>query len=73
MLKEILIKETVKLIFSFASKKIEKTSFKLKTSDKNIEDAINFHIRSVKNWSNEITFKDLKSSKQTSNLSSILK
>lgn len=68
MLKEILIKETVKLIFAFASKKIEKTSFKLESTNKNIEDALNFHIRSVKNWSNEITFKDLKSSKQTSKI-----
>jgi len=68
MLKELLIKETVKLIFAFATKKVEKTNFKLESTSKTIEDALNVHIRSVKNWSNEITFKDLKSSKQTSKI-----
>lgn len=68
MLNEILIKESVKTIFAIASKKIKGLDFKLDTSNKNIEQALSQHIQNVKNWSNEITFKDLKNSKQTTNV-----
>ena len=68
MIKEIILKESIKLIFAVASNKIKNTAFKLKSNISDVEKSINHHVRTVKNWSDEITFKDLKSSKQTSQI-----
>jgi len=68
MLKELIIKESVKTILAVAARKIKGMDFKLKSNDKNIEESLNQHLQGVKNWSNEVTFKDLKSSKQTNSI-----
>ncbi|MBA4239768.1 MAG: signal transduction protein [Sphingobacteriaceae bacterium] len=68
MLKELILKESVKTIFAIASKKVKGLDFKLDTTNINIDQALSQHIQSVKNWSNEITFKDLKVAKQTTNV-----
>ena len=41
---------------------------KLITSRELIEDSLNIHLRSVKNWSGEVSFADLKRSKRTSDV-----
>ncbi|EDP97373.1 NACHT domain-containing protein [Kordia algicida OT-1] len=66
MIKETIIKESVSLISAIVSNRFKK--IKIKSDKKEIEKSINNHIRYVKNWSNEITFKDLKNSKQTSRI-----
>lgn len=68
MLKELVIKESIKLIFATATNKIKNSNFRLKASKAEIEASINQHLRTVKNWSGEITFKDIKTSKQVSEI-----
>lgn len=68
MIKETITKESLSLIFSLANNQLKKLDLKLGSSKTDIEEAMNNHIRTVKNWSNEITFKDLKSSKQISEI-----
>lgn len=68
VLSEILLTEAVKTIFGLASNQLKKLNFTLSSSEQEIDKALNSHIREVKNWSSEITFKDLQSSKQTLNV-----
>ena len=68
MIKETIIKESISLIFAIASNAGKKAQINLDVNQKDIEEALNHHIRIVKNWSNEITFKDLSSSKQTTSI-----
>lgn len=68
MIVETLIKESVSLIFAIVSNKIKNTNLKISSKSEEISISLLNHIQSVKNWSNEITFKDLKSSKQTTQI-----
>lgn len=68
MIKETIAKETLSLIFAAASNQLKKIDLKLDSNKKDIEKAFNNHIRVVKNWSQEINFKDLKSSKLISDI-----
>ncbi|CCG52121.1 Protein of unknown function [Flavobacterium indicum GPTSA100-9 = DSM 17447] len=63
MIKEIIIKEAAKEVFKYSTTFLKKNFNKLLSKEKDIYDSLNEHIQKVKNWSNEITFKDLKSSK----------
>lgn len=68
MIATTIIEESVKLIFSFASNKLKNANFEFGSTSKDLETSINKHIREVSNWSNEITFKDLKTAKKTQNV-----
>lgn len=68
MIKETIAKEALSLIFAVASNQLKKIDLKLGADKKDIEKALNNHIRIVKNWSQEINFKDLKSSKLISEI-----
>lgn len=63
MIQETIIKEAAKEIFKYSTSFLKKNFNKLLSKEKDIHDSLNEHIQKVKNWSNEITFKDLKSSK----------
>lgn len=65
MLKEFIITESIRLIYELAKLKLKNTSFELNADYLQIEEALNHHITIVKNWSSEINFKDLKTSKTT--------
>lgn len=66
MLKEILIKKSFDIIYDFVLKSLKNTKVKLQSTKEDIEDSLNFHVKSVKNWSYEISFSDLKKSKDIS-------
>jgi len=68
MLKETIAKEALSLIFAIASNQLKKINLKLGADKQDIEKALNNHLRIVKNWSEEITFKDLKASKRISDI-----
>jgi hypothetical protein len=68
MVNELITKEAFSLILAIAENQLKKLDFKLGSQKKDVEKALNHHIRTVKNWSDEITFKDLKSSKQISEI-----
>lgn len=63
MITEILIKKTVDLIVAVAIRVLKNTKFNLKSSNLDIEQSLNIHLRSLKNWSSEISFADLKKAK----------
>jgi len=63
MIQEIILKESAKEIFKYASSFLKKNLGKLISKEKDIQDSLIEHIQKTKNWSSEITFKDLKSSK----------
>jgi len=65
MLSALVTSESVKLIFKWASERLKNIDLKLSSSEKDIETALSQHIKAVKNWSSEINFKDLKTSKST--------
>ncbi len=68
MIKETITKEALSLIFAIASNQLKKINLKLGADKQDIEKALNYHLRIVKNWSEEITFKDLKASKRISDI-----
>jgi hypothetical protein len=68
MVDGLILKEAVSLISAIAEKKINKIKFNLNVNNSEIEKSVNNHIRIVKNWSSEVTFKDLKSSKETTKI-----
>lgn len=68
MIKETIAKEALSLIFAIASNQLKKINLKLGADKQDIEKALSNHLRIVKNWSEEITFKDLKSSKRISDI-----
>lgn len=63
MVPEIIANESIKLVFKWGANQLKKFGVKLESTEKDIEGALNHHIRSVKNWSSEITFKDSKTAK----------
>ena len=63
MIKEILIKEAAKEVFKYSTSFLKKNLNRLLSKENDIYESLNAHIQKVKNWSNEITFEDLKSSK----------
>ena len=63
MIKELIIKETVKLAFNIATNFLKKSKSKLESTENDIESALIQHVQKIKNWSNEINFKDLKEAK----------
>ncbi|MEO9802353.1 MAG: NACHT domain-containing protein [Reichenbachiella sp.] len=68
MLTELLIKEGVKAIFTLANSRTKNLNLTLNCTKSNIENSLNQHLRMVKNWSGEITFKDIKSAKNTQSI-----
>lgn len=63
MISEIIIKESAKEIFKYSTNFLKKHLKKLAAKETDIYHSLNEHIQKVKNWSSEVTFKDLKSSK----------
>lgn len=63
MIKEIIIKEVAKEIFKYSTSFLKKNLKSLLSKESDIYDSLNEHVQKVKNWSSEISFKDLKSSK----------
>jgi hypothetical protein len=68
MINEIIIKEAVKSIVGLALAQLKRVSFKLKSTNLDVEQALFEHIREVKNWSGEVTFKDLKAAKNINDI-----
>lgn len=68
MISEKIIDKSIDLILSIANKQFKNINAGLKNNKADIERSLNQHIRIVKNWSNEITFKDLQASKKTSDI-----
>jgi hypothetical protein len=65
MIQEYLFKKSLDLIYALAVKTLKNTKFNLKSTRQDIEEALNYHLTGVKNWSGEISFSDLKRSKST--------
>lgn len=63
MIQELILKESAKEIFKYASSFLKKNLGKLISKEKDIQDSLIEHVQKTKNWSSEITFKDLKASK----------
>lgn len=72
MIQEYLIKKGLDISLSVASnlgKKILKEQrAKLLTTKEDIEQSLTLHLRSVKNWSDEVSFSDLKKAKRTTDV-----
>jgi hypothetical protein len=49
-----------------AAETLRKSKGKLETKTEDVESALDFHMRAVKNWSSEISFSDLRTAKATS-------
>lgn len=67
-MEEYLFKKAVDLAFGRLSETLRKTSADLAVTTDDMESALNHHIRDVKNWSSEVSFSDLRSAKQTSDI-----
>ncbi|MGE0587300.1 MAG: NACHT domain-containing NTPase [Cyclobacteriaceae bacterium] len=65
MIKELIIKEIGRVVVSLATATLKKVNLKLKSNTLDIISSIDAHLREVKNWSAEISFRDLKSAKIT--------
>jgi predicted NACHT family NTPase len=63
MLKEMLIKEGAKKILGLATAQLKKLNAKPLSSLEDVESSLFNHIREVKNWAGEVTFKDLRAAK----------
>lgn len=63
MIQEIILKESAKEIFKYATSFLKKNLGKLISQEKDIQNSLIEHVQKTKNWSSEITFKDLKASK----------
>lgn len=68
MIKELIIKKSLDLIIALAIKTIKNTKFNLISTKQDIENSLNTHLQGVKNWSEEISFADLKKSKAISDV-----
>ncbi len=68
MISEKIIDKSIDLTLSLAKKQFDKININIRNSKSSIYQAINQHIRIVKNWSSEITFKDLQASKRTTDI-----
>ncbi|MEE1962040.1 NACHT domain-containing protein [Allomuricauda taeanensis] len=68
MIKEAIISESISLVYAIANKQLKKIKLELNNDKSDIGNSLNHHIRIVKNWSSEVIFKDLKSSKKTSQI-----
>lgn len=68
MLKELLLSKSVDAVIASIKYLLKKNDFKLEIGKDDFEKSIEYHLRDVKNWSQEITFSDLKRAKLTSNI-----
>jgi predicted NACHT family NTPase len=60
-----LIKKIADFGFARAIETLRKSKARLESESDDIERALDFHLRNVKNWSSEISFSDLRSAKST--------
>lgn len=67
MIQEIVVKESAKHIFKYAVEFFKKNAGKLLIKENDIYESLNAHVQKIKNWSSEITFKDLQSAKSIQN------
>lgn len=67
-IKELVAGEVVKKIFDYSQALLKEHKITLFSSKNDILDSLKNHITLVKNWSNEVNFKDLKSSKTLINI-----
>lgn len=63
MIKEIIAKELFQLTKAILKKNKKNITSLIEIDEKKIERSLNTHIKIIKNWSNEITFKDIKTAK----------
>jgi hypothetical protein len=68
MIKEYVIKKALDVSFDIARKLLKESGTKLLTSEDDFEESISYHLRSVKNWSGEVSFNDLKTPKATTDI-----
>ena len=68
MLKEYLIKKVLDTALDSAKGFLKESGSKLVTTREDIQQSINYHLRSVKNWSGEVSFNDLKKAKRTTDI-----
>ena len=68
MIEEIILKKAVAASFEAAKKLLRQASVKLLSTKDNFEEAISLHLKAVKNWSEEVSFSDLKRAKRTTDI-----
>jgi hypothetical protein len=68
MIKEYIIKKALDASYEAAKKSLRESGSKLTASSEEIEESIDLHIKSVKNWAEEISFSDLKKPKRTTDV-----
>jgi len=61
-----IVEKAIEEIIELAKRKNKRDASWLKVSCENLEEHLNTHIKYVKNWSSEISFKDMPKSKRTS-------
>lgn len=67
MITEFIIKESAKQIFKYSLEFFKKNAGKFLSKETDIYSSLNAHVQKIKNWSSEINFKDLQSSKSITN------
>lgn len=60
---EALISKTVEILYESTLDAFKEVKQKLKSSKQDIQDSLNLHLQATKNWSEEISFSDLKKAK----------
>lgn len=68
MIQEYILKKVLDASLVAAKKALKESGAKLVTSREEIEESITYHLRSVKNWSSEVSFHDLKKAKSTTDI-----
>lgn len=68
MIKEYIVKKALDASLDVAKKALRESGSKLLISRDDIENSIDIHLKSVKNWSGEVSFSDLKKAKRTSDI-----
>ena len=68
MIEQYLQKKAIQASFSVAKKMFLEARAKLLATETDIEESLNLHLRAVKNWSDEVSFSDLKRARYTSDI-----
>jgi hypothetical protein len=63
-----LLKKIADVGLAKAAETLRKSKGKLDTDAGDVESALNYHLRDVKNWSSEISFSDLRNPKATASV-----
>src|SRR3989339_1480805 len=65
MIEGYLVEKSLDLLLSETWRLLKKYNLTMPTNKNDLEEAINYHLRDVKNWSSEVSIKDQQQSKLT--------